>query len=49
MHRALREEGSIHTEPGLGSFVSEKPPTPPAEDADGSWSNPPPCTRLPGP
>ncbi|MFF7228660.1 GntR family transcriptional regulator [Streptomyces sioyaensis] len=36
VHRALRTEGLIYTEPGLGSFVSKKPPTPPAEDAGGS-------------
>jgi len=26
VHRALREEGWIYTEPGLGSFVAESPP-----------------------
>ncbi|WP_329150886.1 winged helix-turn-helix domain-containing protein [Streptomyces sp. NBC_01456] len=36
VHRGLRAEGLIYTEPGLGSFVSKKPPTPPAEDAGGS-------------
>lgn len=36
VHRALREEGAIYTEPGLGSFVSKKPPTPAVEDAGGS-------------
>ncbi|MFI9081100.1 GntR family transcriptional regulator [Streptomyces sioyaensis] len=36
VHRGLRAEGLIYTEPGMGSFVSRKPPTPPAEDADGS-------------
>jgi DNA-binding GntR family transcriptional regulator len=25
VHRALREEGLIYTEPGLGSFVSQPP------------------------
>ncbi|RXS70488.1 GntR family transcriptional regulator [Streptomyces sioyaensis] len=35
VHRGLRAEGLIYTEPGLGSFVSKKPPTPPGEDADG--------------
>ena len=25
VHRALREEGLIYTEPGLGSFVSSRP------------------------
>lgn len=26
VHRALRAEGLIYTEPGLGSFVSDQPP-----------------------
>ncbi|PAU50815.1 GntR family transcriptional regulator [Streptomyces albireticuli] len=26
VHRALREEGRIYTEPGLGSFVSRQQP-----------------------
>lgn len=25
VHRALREEGLIYTEPGLGSFVADRP------------------------
>lgn len=25
VHRALRDEGLIYTEPGLGSFVAERP------------------------
>lgn len=31
VHRALRDEGRIYTEPGLGSFVADRPadrPTP---------------------
>ncbi|MET7551644.1 winged helix-turn-helix domain-containing protein [Streptomyces sp. NPDC005500] len=31
VHRALREEGLIYTEPGLGSFVAR--PLPAADDA----------------
>ncbi|OQQ13057.1 GntR family transcriptional regulator [Streptomyces sp. M41(2017)] len=26
VHRGLRDEGLIYTEPGLGSFVSSRPP-----------------------
>lgn len=29
VHRALRTEGLIYTEPGLGSFVSDQPPPAP--------------------
>ncbi|MGW7358633.1 GntR family transcriptional regulator [Streptomyces sp. NPDC054802] len=32
VHRALRAEGLIYTEPGMGSFVTEKAPVKPAED-----------------
>ncbi|MBB5116793.1 winged helix-turn-helix domain-containing protein [Streptomyces eurocidicus] len=32
VHRALREEGRIYTEPGLGSFVSRQQP----EEAEGA-------------
>lgn len=36
VHRGLRAEGLIYTEPGLGSFVSKELPAEPAEDAGGS-------------
>ena len=32
VHRALRAEGLIYTEPGMGSFVAELPPAKSAED-----------------
>ncbi|MFI9261855.1 GntR family transcriptional regulator [Streptomyces sioyaensis] len=36
VHRGLRAEGLIYTEPGLGSFVSKKRPEVPAEDTEES-------------
>ncbi|MFG2861053.1 GntR family transcriptional regulator [Streptomyces sp. 2323.1] len=36
VHRGLRAEGLIYTEPGLGSFVSKERPEVPAEDTEGS-------------
>ncbi|MCZ4506899.1 winged helix-turn-helix domain-containing protein [Streptomyces sp. ActVer] len=32
VHKGLRTEGLIHTEPGLGSFVTEQSATPSAPD-----------------
>lgn len=32
VHRALRAEGLIYTEPGMGSFVAAQPPAKPSED-----------------
>ncbi|MGW1077009.1 winged helix-turn-helix domain-containing protein [Streptomyces sp. NPDC002537] len=34
VHRALRAEGLIYTEPGLGSFVSKELPTEATEHPD---------------
>jgi DNA-binding GntR family transcriptional regulator len=33
VHRALRAEGLIYTEPGMGSFVAAQPPAEPSEDS----------------
>ena len=33
VHRALRAEGLIYTEPGMGSFVAAQPPAKPSEDS----------------
>jgi DNA-binding transcriptional regulator YhcF (GntR family) len=33
VHRALRAEGLIYTEPGMGSFVTAQPPAESSEDS----------------
>lgn len=35
VHRQLRADGLVYTEPGMGSFVAERP-EPPAGDVDGA-------------